>query len=133
MRLSDVPPRTAPLTRGFFTPHAFSLSVSVGRETRHSGAAGYGASMQKAPSRITGPFGRSSIGGEYSLTNCSLTPAAFLIRHALIWFQKKCARYISGRLRSQDLRITSLLPLLIAFMLPQVLLLLVWLLSWALR
>jgi hypothetical protein len=31
------------------------------------------------------------------------------------------------------LRITSLPPLLIAFMLPQVLLLLVWLLSWALR
>jgi hypothetical protein len=33
----------------------------------------------------------------------------------------------------QDLRITSLLPLLIAFLLPQVLLLLVWLLSWALQ
>jgi hypothetical protein len=98
-------------------------------KTRHNGEAGYGASMQKAPSRITGPFGRSSIGGEYSLSNCTLTPAAFLIRHALIWFQKKCARYISGRLRSQNLRITSLLPLLIAFMLPHVLLLLVWLLS----
>jgi hypothetical protein len=38
--------------------------------------------MQKAPSRITGPFGRSSVGGE-----CSSDPADFSIRHALIWFQ----------------------------------------------
>jgi hypothetical protein len=106
----------------FYAARIILYPVSVGRETRHNGAAGYGASMQKAPSRITGPFGRSSIGGE-----CSLTPTAFSIRHALIWFQKKCVRYISGRLRSQDLRIASLLPLLIAFMLPQALLLLVWL------
>jgi hypothetical protein len=38
-----------------------------------------------------------------------------------------------GGQSSESQRITSLLPLLIAFMLPQALLLLVWLLSWALR
>jgi hypothetical protein len=50
------------------------------------------ASMQKAPSRITGPFGRSSIGGE-----CSLTPpfSQFVTLATRIGFARRSASTIT--------------------------------------
>src|SRR5262249_47803030 len=71
---------TAPLTRGLFAPHALFFSVFQAGDSgttrgwvwRVMPYADYRRAMQKAPSRITGPFGRSSVAGN------ALCPRQFL-------------------------------------------------------
>jgi hypothetical protein len=89
MRSSDVPPKL-PRSGGAFLrrTHYSYLSPGPGNSTQR--AAGYAASMQKAPSRITGPFGRSSVGGE-----CSLTPHRFLNSSLSFGSRRKWGGWIS--------------------------------------
>jgi hypothetical protein len=65
---SDVPPKTARSGGAFLRRTHYSYSVS--RAGKLGTTRGWVCrAMQKAPSRITGPFGRSSVGGK-----CCLTP-----------------------------------------------------------